>query len=247
MTDRSTHAKQIALITGVGRKEGLGFEIARQLGKTGLTVIVTARDASKAAAHAEALRSAGLDVHGMALDVTSDDSVARAVTEIRTKHGRLDVLVNNAGGNYDFAKTVEVEPSYVLETFQMNVLGAWRVTRALLPLIRESAHGRIVNVSSEHGSFGGDHGMSKLEDSVAAYGMSKAALNAFTLKFSVALAGTRVLINSACPGLTATFPGAEKMGARPVAEGAASIVWAATLPDGGPTGGFFRDGKALPW
>jgi NAD(P)-dependent dehydrogenase (short-subunit alcohol dehydrogenase family) len=238
---------RIALITGVSRKEGLGFEVGRQLGKRNVTVILTARDVKKAQALAGALRDQKIEAEAHALDVTSDESVAALATALRNNPGRLDVLVNNAGGNYDFTKTVEVEPSYVRDTLEMNVLGAWRVTRALLPLLRQSAHGRIVNVSSEHGSFGGEQGMARHEDSVAAYGVSKAALNAFTLKMAVALRDTPILVNSACPGLTATFPGAVAMGARPVEQGAASIVWAATLPGDGPRGGFFRDGRRLPW
>jgi NAD(P)-dependent dehydrogenase (short-subunit alcohol dehydrogenase family) len=212
-----------------------------------MTVILTARDLARVSELANLLRDEKIDAHAMRLDVASDESVASVVAEVRSAFGRLDVLVNNAGGNYDFTKTVDVEPTYVRQTLEMNVLGAWRVTKALLPLLRESEHGRIVNVSSEHGSFGGAQGMARHEDSVAAYGVSKAALNAFTLKMAVALRNTPILVNAACPGLTATFPGAREMGARPVQEGAGSIVWAATLPDGGPSGGFFRDGKSLPW
>jgi NAD(P)-dependent dehydrogenase (short-subunit alcohol dehydrogenase family) len=242
-------AGRIALVTGVGRAEGLGFEVARQLGQKGMTVLVTARELARAESLASALRAERLDARARVLDVTSDESATRLAAEVREEFGRLDVLVNNAGGNYDYMfKTVEVEPDYVRETLEKNVLGAWRVTKALLPLLRQSKHARIVNTASEEGSFGGAHGMSTVGDSVAAYGVSKAALNAFTMKMGVALRGTGILINSVCPGLTATYPNMKAMpGARPVPVGAASIVWAATLPDDGPSGGFFRDGKALPW
>ena len=246
-TNKESLSGRIALITGVGRREGLGFEVGRQLGQMGMTVILTARDLKRASHLAQLLREEKIDARAMELDVTRDQSAAKLAVDLRNGVGRLDVLVNNAGGNYDMIKTVDVEPSYVLETLNMNVLGAWRAIKALLPLLRESKHARIVNTSSEHGSFGGAHGMAVLEDSVAAYGVSKAALNAVTMKFSVALRGAKILVNSACPGLTATHPGMAEMGARPVSEGAASVVWAATLPDDGPSGGFFRDGKPLPW
>lgn len=133
----------------------------------------------------------------------------------------------------------------VLET---NLFGAWRMTHAFLPLLRMSAHGRVVNVSSGAGSHGdASFGLTTNNGASASYGISKAALNALTVKFAVELADSGVLVNAACPGLTATAPGMEAMGARPVADGARSIVWAATLPDDGPTGGFFRDGQLLAW
>jgi NAD(P)-dependent dehydrogenase (short-subunit alcohol dehydrogenase family) len=249
MTNDESFSGRVALITGVGRAEGIGFEVARQLGHKGMMVIVTARELKRAKALAEILAGEKIVAHARELDVSSDESAARLAADLEAEPGRLDVLVNNAGGNYDFMfKTVDVEPDYVRQTLEMNVLGAWRVTRALLPLLRRSKHGRIVNTSSEHGSFGGAHGMAALEDSVAAYGVSKAALNAFTVKLGVALRETGILVNSACPGLTATYPSMEQIpGARPVSAGAASIVWAATLPDDGPSGGFFRDGQPLPW
>src|SRR5262249_24450519 len=149
---------RIALVTGVGRPEGIGFEVGRQLARRGMTVVLTARDLRRVSALADVLRGERHDARAMQLNVASDESVASVASEVKSAFGRLDVLVNNAGGNYDFTKTVEVEPSYVRETLEMNLLGAWRVTRALLPLLRESKHGRIVNVSSEHGSFGGEQG-----------------------------------------------------------------------------------------
>ena len=131
---------------------------------------------------------------------------------------------------------------------QTNLFGAWRVTQALLPLLRQSPHPRVVNVSSGAGSHGDEQfGLTRRGGAAATYGVSKAALNALTATLAAELDGTPVLVNAACPGLTATWPGAEQMGARPVAEGAASVVWAATLPDAGPRGGLFRDGRPLPW
>src|SRR4051794_2379049 len=128
-TSKENLGGRIALITGVSRREGLGFEIARQLGQKGMTVILTARDLAKVTENAQVLRDEKIDAQAMALDVTSDQSVAALAAALKQEFGHLDVLVNNAGGNYDFMfKTVEVEPSYVLETLQMNVIGAWRVT-----------------------------------------------------------------------------------------------------------------------
>jgi len=137
------------------------------------------------------------------------------------------------------------EARAALET---TVLGTWAITQEMLPLLRASAHPRIVNVSSGAGSHGDPaFGLRSKNAMGPSYSVAKAALNALTEALATELAGTGVLVNAVCPGFTATFPGAEAMGARPVRDGAASIVWGALLPDGGPTGGFFRDGKELPW
>ncbi len=161
----------------------------------------------------------------------------------------VDVLVNNAAAYVDWSETaLTADLESARAVFETNLFGAWRVCQAFVPLVRRSVHGRIVNVASGAGSHGdADFGLTTNRGSVASYGISKAALNALTSKLAAELEGTGVLVNSACPGLTATAPGMEAMGARPIPEGAASVVWAATLPDGGPTGGFFRDGKPLPW
>jgi NAD(P)-dependent dehydrogenase (short-subunit alcohol dehydrogenase family) len=132
----------------------------------------------------------------------------------------------------------------VLDT---NLFGVWRVTQAFLELLRGSGRGRIVNVSSGAGSHGEPQFGLSSGPTAASYAVSKAALNALNSKLAAELDGSGVLVNAVDPGLTATAPGMEAMGARPVHEGAASVVWAATLPDDGPTGGFFRDGKPLPW
>jgi len=133
----------------------------------------------------------------------------------------------------------------VMET---NLFGAWRVTQALLPLLRESAHARVVNVSSGAGSHGDEaFGLARRGGRAASYGVSKAALGALTATLAAELDGAGILINAVCPGLTATWPGAVQMWARPVADGAASVPVAAALPEGGPYGGFFRDGRPLAW
>jgi NAD(P)-dependent dehydrogenase (short-subunit alcohol dehydrogenase family) len=127
----------------------------------------------------------------------------------------------------------------VREALETNLIGAWRTTRAFLPLLRASPHPRVVNVSSEAGS------LASMSDDTPAYRVSKAALNALTRMLAAELEGERILVNAVCPGWVATDMGGT--GGRPVSEGAASVVWAATLPDGGPTSGFFRDGRRLPW
>ena len=238
----------VALVTGSGH--GIGFEVVRQLARGGMTVFVTARDAGIAAAAARLLVGEGLDVRPGTLDVSDDASVERLAAEVEAGFGALDVLVNNAAVFADWSETVATadlgDARRVVET---NLFGAWRVViQAFLPIVRRSAHGCIVNVSSGAGSHGEPRfGLTTAGGTAASYGISKAALNALTAKLAAELRDTGILVNSVDPGLTATAPGMEKMGARPVPEGAASVVWAATLPDDGPTGGFFRDGEPLPW
>jgi NAD(P)-dependent dehydrogenase (short-subunit alcohol dehydrogenase family) len=153
--------------------------------------------------------------------------------------GRCDVLVNNAAVDYDTdARAVTADLPRVRRAMETNVFGAWATTQAVLPLLRRSAHPRIVNVSSESGS------ISEMNGGTPAYAMSKAALNALTRMLAYELRADGVLVNAVCPGWTNTDMG---HGGRPVVEGAASIFWAALLPDDGPTGGFFRDGRPLPW
>ncbi|MFN8473687.1 MAG: SDR family NAD(P)-dependent oxidoreductase [Anaerolineae bacterium] len=242
-----TGSGTIALVTGAAR--GIGFEVCRQLAQQGMTVILTARDAAKAEAAAAQLAAAGLDVRPKAVDVTDDGSVRRLAAEVEQEFGRLDVLVNNAAAYADWMEVPSTANlAAVKDVLDTNLFGAWRMIEAFLPLIRSSAHGRIVNVASGAGSHGDPQfGLTTNRGATASYGISKAALNALTSKLAAELDGSGILVNSVCPGLTATAPGMEAMGARPIPEGAASVVWAAILPDDGPHGGFFRDGKPLPW
>jgi NAD(P)-dependent dehydrogenase (short-subunit alcohol dehydrogenase family) len=243
MTTQST----LALVTGASRN--IGLEVVRQLAAKGMTVILTAREAAKAEAAAQSLHAEGLSVVARSLDVTDEASVQALAAWVETEYGRLDVLVNNAAGFADWMeKPSTADLKAVQALMEINLYGSWRVTQAFLPLLKKSAHPRLVNVASGAGSHGDmQFGLTTNGGSSASYGISKAALNALTVKFAAELAGTGVLVNAVCPGLTATAPGMEAMGARPIPEGAASIVWAATLPDNGPSGGFFRDGQPLPW
>jgi NAD(P)-dependent dehydrogenase (short-subunit alcohol dehydrogenase family) len=228
----------VALVTGANR--GIGLEVCRQLGERGYTVILTSRDEAKGRAAAEPLRRAGIDVHAHRLDVADDHSVKEAAAAVARSPARLDVLVNNAGILYDtWERAAGADLNIVHEAFETNTLGPWRVTLAFLPLLRRSKHARIVNVSSGAGA------LDSMDGETPAYALSKAALNVVTLMLAAELRSSRILVNAVCPGWVATDMGGA--GGRPVAQGAASVVWAATLPEGGPTGGFFRDGKPIPW
>ncbi|MER5473348.1 SDR family NAD(P)-dependent oxidoreductase [Streptomyces sp. NPDC002935] len=222
----------IALVTGANR--GIGREVARRLASDGHTVYLTARSAEAAADAADAI---GLpDVRPLRLDVTSEADIAAAARDIDA----LDVLINNAAIAYDtWQRATTADLDVVREAAETNLYGPWRLTQALLPLLRASRHPRIVNVSSEAASLAGMGG------GTPAYSASKAALNALTRMFAAELRSDGILVNAVCPGWVATDMGGP--GGRPVEEGAASVVWAATLADDGPTGGFFRDGRRLPW
>jgi NAD(P)-dependent dehydrogenase (short-subunit alcohol dehydrogenase family) len=214
-----------------------------------MRVVLGARDPEKAELAAKKLSGEGLDILYHAVDVSEDESVRRLATWLEEEIGKLDVLVNNAAAYVDWLETVLAgDLNAAHKVLDVNLFGAWRACQTFLPLIRRSMHGRIVNVSSGAGSHGDlQFGLTTNRGSVSSYGISKAALNALTAKLAAELKETGILMNSVCPDLTATVPGMEEMGARPVPEGAASVVWVATLPDEGPTGGFFRDGKSLSW
>ena len=238
----------VAVITGVSRGEGLGFETARQLGAKGMRVVITARDPSKVGALAAKLAAEGLDVRGMALDVTSDGSVEALAESLKAAFGRVDILINNASGTYDgTTPTLDTPFADVRALLEVSLFDAWRMIRTLRPLLQASDHPRVVNITSESVSFGGSAGMAKGGATLGGYTMAKVTLNALTVKMAAAFADTPVLVNAASPGWIATYPGTAEMGARPVAKGAASVVHVATLPDGGPSGKLFRDGKELPW
>jgi NAD(P)-dependent dehydrogenase (short-subunit alcohol dehydrogenase family) len=176
------------------------------------------------------------DVLVRRLDVTDGADVERLAGELE----RVDVLVNNAAILYDTGnRAATVDLDVIRTAMETNLYGAWAMSQALLPALRRSGHGRIVNVSSGAGS------LATMGGGTPAYQVSKAALNAFTRTLAGELRGDGILVNAVCPGWVATDMGGP--GGRPVEDGAASVVWAALLPDGGPTGGFFRDGEPVPW
>lgn len=225
----------VAVVTGANR--GIGREVTRQLAARGWTVILGSRDPAAGDRAAEGMPG---EVLARRLDVTDEGSLAALAAELSDRHGRLDALVNNAAIHYDtWQRATAADLDVVTEALATNLVGAWRAVEAFLPLLRASDHGRIVNVSSGAGSLAG------MDGSVPAYSVSKAGLNALTRMLAVELAPDGILVNSVCPGWVATDMGGP--GGRPVAEGAAGIVWAVELPDGGPTGGFFRDREPVEW
>jgi len=228
----------VCLVTGANR--GIGLEVVRQLAVRGHSVYLGCRDLHTGESAAEPLVTAGLDVHPVTLDVNDTTTLQAVAAQISTAHGHLDVLVNNAAIHYDtWQGATDADLTTVREALETNVLGAWGTTQTLLPLLGQSSHARIVNVSSGAGS------LTDMGGGIPAYRITKASLNALTKMWAAELTKPRILVNSVCPGWVATDMGGA--GGRPVAEGAAGIVWAATLPDKGPTGGFFRDQHPIPW
>jgi NAD(P)-dependent dehydrogenase (short-subunit alcohol dehydrogenase family) len=229
----------VALVTGAGR--GIGREVARQLAERGYVVLAGVRDGGKAVAAAEELAAqTGGVVRGVELDVSSPRSIAAGAGWVREEVGRLDVLVNNAGVGLDFGVSGTAPDFDVIQqTLETNFFGAYRLTVAVLGLLRASSHPRIVNVSSGMG------GVAEMGGWSPGYRVSKAALNATTRILATELEGEGFLVNSACPGFVATDMGAPMGAQKSVEDGAKGIVWLATLPDDGPNGGFFRDGEAV--
>ncbi|WP_217369553.1 SDR family oxidoreductase [Nonomuraea antri] len=226
---------RVCVVTGANR--GIGLEVARQLARAGDTVVLTARDLARAEKAAAGLPGT---VTARRLDIDEQSSADRLAEDLREEFGRVDVLVNNAAIHYDtWQRASNADLDVVQEALDTNLLGAWRATLALLPLLRAGAHGRIVNVSSEAGS------LASMGGGTPAYSVSKAALNALTKILSAELWHEGILVNAVCPGWVATDMGGP--GGRPVEEGARSVLWAVDLPDSGPTGGFFRDGHQVPW
>ena len=232
-------SERVALVTGANR--GIGLGVVRLLAARGFTTILGSRDRAKGEDAARPLAEGGLRAIPRQLDVTDQESIDRLKSWIEEQFGRLDALVNNAAIIYDsWQRAAEADLNTVREAFETNTLGAWRMCRAFIPLLRKSGHGRIVNVSSESGS------LSFMSGGTPAYSVSKASLNALTRMLADELKSARILVNSVCPGWVATEMGGPDA-PRSVEEGAASVVWAVTLPDTGPTGGFFRDGQPLAW
>ena len=226
----------VALVTGANR--GLGLEVCRQLAARGYRVIVTARTLEKAQSGARQIQG---NVHAIAVDVAKPESISVAHAEALERFGRVDVLVNNAAVLLNENMTLmDVPISDFYETLQTNVLGAITVSQQFVPGMVARRFGRVVNVSSRAGQ------LSTMSNYAPAYSISKAALNAFTRQLAAATNGTGVLVNSVCPGWVRTAMGGNNA-PRSVSQGADTIVWAATLPDNGPTGEFFTDRRRIDW
>lgn len=231
--------ERIAIVSGGNR--GIGRQVCHDLAARGLHVVLTARKAASGAEAAAALREEGLPVSFHQLDVTDATSVRRLTKEVADRYGRADVLVNNAAISMDEdGAALRVDLAVVRQTMETNFFAPLRLCQALIPLMQRHGYGRIVNVTSRMGSLaqmGGRH---------LGYRSSKTALNALTRVLAAELRGSNILANSVDPGWVRTEMGG--MGApRSVEEGAATIVWAATLPDGGPSGQFFRDRQEQAW
>lgn len=235
--------RRVAVVTGANR--GIGREIARQLAVHGLTVVLGARDIFRGQAAAKELAATGFSVMAYQLDITHPQQVEQFVEYLTKTVGRIDVLVNNAGillePDDDLASKVRMET--IKTTFETNLFGAWRLTQALLPLMRQQNYGRIVNVSSGIAAFENNAAPPEL---APAYRVSKAAFNALTVTLAGELQGTNILVNAVCPGYVRTET--HNLDAlRTVVEGADTPVWLATLPNDGPTGSFFRDRQRIAW
>jgi NAD(P)-dependent dehydrogenase (short-subunit alcohol dehydrogenase family) len=231
--------QRIALVTGGNR--GIGLEICRQLAKHGIRVLLGSRDPAKGAAAAGELIAAKLPVEARELDVADDQSILDCMNWIRRDVGRLDILVNNAGimveENDD---EPEEELRIVRETMQINVYGPLLLSRLAIPIMKSRRYGRIVNLSSGMGS------LTEMGPGYLAYRMSKAGINVVTRVLAAEVEGMGILVNSADPGWVKTDMGG-RGASRTVYKGAETPVWLATVPEGGPTGGVFRDRKAIPW
>jgi NAD(P)-dependent dehydrogenase (short-subunit alcohol dehydrogenase family) len=237
---------RVAVVTGANK--GIGFEIARQLGRAGYAVYLGARDAARGRDAAEKLRAEGLDARVLALDVTDAASVASAAAQVEKEAGRLDALVNNAAVAIDDGPPSRVSMDVVVRTYETNVFGVVRTTQAFLPLLRRSDAGRIVNLTSGLGSLtqNSDPNWEFAAVKYLAYNTSKTAVNAITVQFAAELRDTPIKVNAADPGYVATDMNRHQ-GHRSVEQGATAPVRLATLPADGPTGGYFNEDGPLPW
>jgi len=233
-----TTQSPLAVITGGSR--GLGFETARQLGRLGYRLVIASKDKTKLDAALKSLAAEGFVVQAKAIDMASARSIA-SFGKWAEKLGAIDVLVNGAGilpEDSTGAGNAAAADKAVTDTLMVNAVGPWRLSRALAPFL--AANARVVNVSSGMGA------LTDMGSGYFGYRASKAALNVLTRTLARELASRGIMVNSVCPGWVRTDMGGAGA-TRDVAHGASGIVWAATLPAGGPSSGFFRDGHAIPW
>jgi len=230
--------RPVAVVTGASG--GIGLEVCRQLAALGYAVVLGSRDLRRAELVAKELDPEGERVAPAHIEVDNSVNIDQLADWMRERYGRVDAIVNNASTAPDLwgiGGTTDLSP--VAEALDVNLFGAWRVIQALLPLLRSSPRPRIVNVSSDSGA------IALMSGGRPAFSISKAALNALTRTLAGELYRDGILVNAVCPGPVAT-DGTRSSG-RSAAQGAASVVWAVTLPNGGPTGTFTRDGRELPW
>jgi NAD(P)-dependent dehydrogenase (short-subunit alcohol dehydrogenase family) len=239
--------KRVALVTGANK--GIGFEIARKLADLDITVLIGARTRERGIEARDKLRSQELDVHFILIDVTDPMAIQAAVGRIRDEFRRLDILVNNAGIMIDSETGItELNSTIFQNTIETNVLGPLLLSQACLPLMKANNYGRIVNMSSTLGSLSdiASPDSPHADVQAPAYRLSKTILNGLTVLLASEVRGTNILVNSACPGWVRTDMGGPQAPLSPE-QGADTPVWLATLPDDGPSGGFFRERQPIPW
>ena len=239
--------KKVALVTGANK--GIGFEIARQLAQLDITVLMGARGQDRGISACEHLRSSGLDVHFIPVDVTRVISLEAAIGKIRDDFRRLDILVNNAGIQIDTQSGIlDLDPVIFQNTLETNVFGPLLLAQAAIPIMKANGYGRIVNMASTLGSLTEIASPDSPHHAVLspAYRLSKTLLNGITVLLAKELRGSNILVNSVCPGWVRTDMGGDEAPLTPE-QGADTPVWLATLTDDGPTGGFFRERQPIPW
>lgn len=231
-------AEKVALITGA--LKGLGFETARELAQQGYHVVLTGRDEVRGKDALARLHRQDLKAEYRVLDVASVRSIEQVCASVISDLKRVDVLVNNAGVLHDDKSSLAGLASVIEQSFRTNSLGPYLMCEMIVPQMMRQGYGRVVNVSSGMGQ------LSEMNSGYPGYRLSKTALNAVTRIWADKTRGTNILVNSVCPGWVKTDMGG-RGATRPVEKGAETIIWLATLPDGSPTGGFFRDKQPMAW
>ncbi len=239
---------RVALVTGASRSIGLGVAVARLLAGQGYHVVVTARNGEQAEEQASMLRGEGLSAEGCRLDLAKTDDFARIAAHVRPLHGHLDVLVNNASTMPDreARSALDVDITELRNALDVDVVGVWALVKAMRPLLEAAPAARVVNISSAAYLQIEARGEFPEQVRAPAHSFAKHTLNVLTGTLASAFRGTRVLVNAVDPGRIATHPefGVDDED-RPASESAKWVVWAATLPAGGPTGGVFLDGERV--
>jgi NAD(P)-dependent dehydrogenase (short-subunit alcohol dehydrogenase family) len=238
------------IVLSTGSTKGIGLETLYQLGKQGFTVIISGRNESQGAVALNKLQHAGLDAHFIFCDVCDESSIQQAAKAIHQRFGHLDVLINNAGINLEAMRGItphELLLDEFRQIYEPNVFGVFAVTKYMIPLLKHSTSGRVINVSSSLGSFGvlNDSSHPFSEFNLVAYNSSKAALNALTVSFAKVYASDNISVNSVCPGWVKTDMGGPDA-LKEVSEGASIIVKLATMHNP-PTGTFMDDSGVVPW
>lgn len=239
--------KRVALVTGAGR--GIGYEIAEQLARKDLTVVLGVREEEKGVTARDRMVEQGLDAHFVRLDVQDPVAIKAALGRIMDAFERLDVLVNNAGIMIDGQTSIlKLEMTQLRDTLETNTIGPLLLSQACIAIMQKHDYGRIVNISSTLGSLAEIVSPDSSHSGVKApsYRLSKTLLNGLTALLARELRGSNILVNSVCPGWVRTEMGGPRAPVSPQ-EAAKTPVWLATLPDDGPTGGFFRNRRPIAW